>query len=208
MVHSLAVHRRERDRSLSYRGPGSRRRYRVKRAADVGRVLHFEHHKLHAKFAGGACELSLVRVRARVGQHGDPPCLWRELMQDFEPFDVQLRRENADPGRVAARPRHAGREPAADHVISHADDGNRLGCALHSAVIIAGSPLAYWSGVHRKNPMRYSGGLLGGSWLTLTSDLGGGKFDGAWLVQNFENQNPANTLWTKQYNGQPGTGFW
>src|SRR4029077_15558904 len=51
-----------------------------------------------------------------------------------------------------------------------------------------------------KNPMRYSGGLLGGSWLTaLTSDLGGGKFDGAWLVQNFENQNPANTLWTKQY---------
>ncbi|HET9688763.1 MAG TPA: DUF3141 domain-containing protein, partial [Pseudolabrys sp.] len=50
-------------------------------------------------------------------------------------------------------------------------------------------------------PMRYSGGLLGGSWLTaLTSDLGHGKFDGAWLVQNFENQNPANTLWTKQYN--------
>lgn len=49
--------------------------------------------------------------------------------------------------------------------------------------------------------MRYSGGLLGGSWLTaLTSDLGAGIFDGAWLVQNFENQNPANTLWTKQYN--------
>src|SRR6516162_6795305 len=66
---------------------------------------------------------------------------------------------------------------------------------------IAGSPLSYWAGVHGKNPMRYSGGLLGGSWLTaLTSDLGVGKFDGAWLVQNFENQNPANTLWTKQYN--------
>jgi hypothetical protein len=49
--------------------------------------------------------------------------------------------------------------------------------------------------------MRYSGGLLGGSWLTaLTGDLGNGKFDGAWLVQNFENQNPANTLWSKQYN--------
>ena len=43
--------------------------------------------------------------------------------------------------------------------------------------------------------------LLGGSWLTaLTSDLGAGRFDGALLVQNFENQNPANTLWTKQYN--------
>ena len=68
-------------------------------------------------------------------------------------------------------------------------------------MIIAGSPLSYWAGVRGKYPMRYTGGLLGGSWLTaLTSDLGGGKFDGAWLVQNFENQNPANTLWTKQYN--------
>jgi len=72
---------------------------------------------------------------------------------------------------------------------------------LFGPIIIAGSPLSYWGGVHGKNPMRYSGGLLGGSWLTaLTSDLGGGKFDGAWLVKNFENQNPANTLWTKQYN--------
>ena len=72
---------------------------------------------------------------------------------------------------------------------------------LFGPMIIAGSPLSYWAGVHGKNPMRYSGGLLGGSWLTaLTSDLGCGKFDGAWLVQNFENQNPANTLWTKQYN--------
>jgi pimeloyl-ACP methyl ester carboxylesterase len=72
---------------------------------------------------------------------------------------------------------------------------------LFGPIIVAGSPLSYWAGVHGKNPMRYSGGLLGGSWLTaLTSDLGHGKFDGAWLVQNFENQNPANTLWTKQYN--------
>ena len=72
---------------------------------------------------------------------------------------------------------------------------------LFGPIIIAGSPLSYWAGVRGKNPMRYSGGLLGGSWLTaLTSDLGHGKFDGAWLVQNFENQNPANTLWSKQYN--------
>ncbi len=72
---------------------------------------------------------------------------------------------------------------------------------LFGPIIIAGSPLSYWAGVRGKNPMRYTGGLLGGSWLTaLTSDLGAGKFDGAWLVQNFENQNPANTLWTKQYN--------
>src|SRR3954469_2054317 len=72
---------------------------------------------------------------------------------------------------------------------------------LFGPLIIAGAPLAYWAGVHGKYPMRYPGGLLGGSWLTaLTSDLGGGKFDGAWLVQNFESQNPSNTLWTKQYN--------
>ena len=51
---------------------------------------------------------------------------------------------------------------------------------LFGPIIIAGSPLSYWQGVHGKYPMRYSGGLLGGSWLTaLASDLGYGKFDGA-----------------------------
>ena len=72
---------------------------------------------------------------------------------------------------------------------------------LFGPIILAGAPLSYWAGVRGQNPMRYSGGLLGGSWLTaLTSDMGGGKFDGGNLVANFENQNPANTLWTKQYN--------
>ena len=72
---------------------------------------------------------------------------------------------------------------------------------LFGPIILAGAPLSYWAGVRGKYPMRYSGGLLGGSWLTaLTSDMGGGKFDGGKLVANFENQNPANTLWTKQYN--------
>jgi pimeloyl-ACP methyl ester carboxylesterase len=72
---------------------------------------------------------------------------------------------------------------------------------LFGPIIVAGTPLSYWAGVQGRYPMRYSGGLLGGSWLTtMLSDLGGGKFDGAWLVQNFESQNPANTLWSKQYN--------
>jgi pimeloyl-ACP methyl ester carboxylesterase len=72
---------------------------------------------------------------------------------------------------------------------------------LFGPIVIAGAPLSYWAGVHGKNPMRYAGGLLGGSWLTaLLSDVGKGKFDGAWLVRNFESLNPANTLWTKQYN--------
>jgi Protein of unknown function (DUF3141) len=72
---------------------------------------------------------------------------------------------------------------------------------LFGPMIVAGSPLSYWNGVRGRNPMRYSGGLLGGSWLTaLTGDIGAGEFDGAWLVQNFENLNPSNTVWTKQYN--------
>jgi hypothetical protein len=72
---------------------------------------------------------------------------------------------------------------------------------LFGPIIVAGAPVSYWQGWRGKNPMRYSGGMLGGSWLTaLTGDLGDGRFDGAWLVQNFENLNPANTLWTKQYN--------
>jgi hypothetical protein len=67
-------------------------------------------------------------------------------------------------------------------------------------LMVAGSPISYWAGVPGKAPMRYLGGLLGGSWLTaMTGDLGGGKFDGAWLVSNFEGGNPANTYWTKQY---------
>src|ERR1700730_11670927 len=53
---------------------------------------------------------------------------------------------------------------------------------LFGAIIVAGSPLSYWAGVRGQNPMRYTGGVLGGSWPTaLISDLGGGKFDGAWL---------------------------
>ena len=72
---------------------------------------------------------------------------------------------------------------------------------LFGPIIVAGSPLSYWAGVRGENPMRYTGGLLGGTWLTaMMGDLGAGKFDGAWLVSNFENLNPANTYWTKQYN--------
>jgi pimeloyl-ACP methyl ester carboxylesterase len=71
-------------------------------------------------------------------------------------------------------------------------------------IVINGAPMSYWGGAWREgegdNPMRYAGGLLGGTWLaSLASDLGHGKFDGAWLVQNFENLNPANTFWDKYY---------
>ena len=71
-------------------------------------------------------------------------------------------------------------------------------------IVINGAPMSYWGGAWREgegdNPMRYAAGLLGGTWLaSLTADLGHGVFDGAWLVQNFENLNPANTFWDKYY---------
>ncbi len=72
---------------------------------------------------------------------------------------------------------------------------------LFGPIVLAGSPVSYWAGVEGKNPMRYSGGLLGGSWLSsFASDIGSGIFDGGYLVENFENLNPANSFWGKYYN--------
>ncbi|MDD3028932.1 MAG: DUF3141 domain-containing protein [Alphaproteobacteria bacterium] len=72
---------------------------------------------------------------------------------------------------------------------------------LVGVMILAGAPLSYWGGVRGKYPLRYSGGLVGGAWLTaFMSDIGNGKFDGAALVTNFENMNPANTFWQKSHN--------
>src|SRR5437867_1242012 len=71
---------------------------------------------------------------------------------------------------------------------------------IAGAIVINGAPMSYWAGNDGENPMRYAGGLAGGSWLSLlASDLGAGKFDGAHLVQNFENLNPGNTYWAKYY---------
>ncbi len=72
---------------------------------------------------------------------------------------------------------------------------------LPGAIMLAGTPLSYWAGVRGKNPLRYLGRTLGGTWLTaLSGDLGHGIFDGAHLVANFESLNPANTYWTNAYN--------
>lgn len=68
-------------------------------------------------------------------------------------------------------------------------------------LFLNGSPLSYWAGKDVRNPIRYKGGMLGGIWASsLYSDLGNGYFDGANLVKNFEDLNPANTLWKKKYN--------
>lgn len=83
------------------------------------------------------------------------------------------------------------------------------GCMLLAAshpekvgpIAINGAPMAYWAGTNGRNPMRYVGGRVGGVWpAMLMADLGNGVFDGSLLVQNFEQLNPANTLWKKLYN--------
>jgi pimeloyl-ACP methyl ester carboxylesterase len=67
-------------------------------------------------------------------------------------------------------------------------------------LVINGAPVAAWSGRKGENPMRYSGGLLGGALpALLLSDLGGGIFDGAHLVSNFEGLNPGRNYFGKYY---------
>ena len=157
----------------------------------------------HGPGIGGFKADSEIGVAMKAGH----PCYFVGFLPDPVPgqtIEDIARAEAAFLETVIARHPDAEGKPC---VIGNCQAGwammmvNALRPELFGPIIIAGSPLSYWAGVRGKNPMRYSGGLLGGSWLTaLTGDLGGGVFDGAWLVQNFENQNPANTLWTKQYN--------
>jgi hypothetical protein len=72
---------------------------------------------------------------------------------------------------------------------------------LAGPVVLNGSPLSYWAGEAGVNPMRVSGGLQGGAWLAhLIGDLGDGRFDGAWLAQNFESLKPEKAIWEKYAN--------
>jgi len=104
---------------------------------------------------------------------------------------------------VAARHNNTNGKPA---LIGNCQAGWQImmACAIRpdlpGPILLAGSPLSYWAGIHGKAPMRYSGGLLGGTWLTsLAGDLGNGLFDGASLVANFESMHPDNTFWKKLY---------
>ncbi len=69
---------------------------------------------------------------------------------------------------------------------------------LSGPTVLNGSPLSYWSGEPGINPMRMMAGFSGGSWLAhFLGDLDRGRFDGAWLVQNFEMLKPGNAIWDK-----------
>ena len=100
--------------------------------------------------------------------------------------------------------RHEGKRPvlygncqagwAATLISAHCD------LALGPAVL-NGSPLSYWEGEPGANPLRLLGGFVGGVWLNhFLADLNQDRFDGAWLVQNFENLKPGNAVWDKYAN--------
>jgi len=67
-------------------------------------------------------------------------------------------------------------------------------------IMLTGAPLSYWAGGEGDSPIRFAGGLMGGTWVaSLAGDIGNGWFDGANLVSNFEMMNPGNALWNKHY---------
>lgn len=156
----------------------------------------------HGPGIGGFKEDSEIGVALKAGH----PVYFVSFYQRPEPGQTLM-----DVGRAeAAFIEEVGRRhPEADKpcVIANCQAGWAV-AALASVrpeimgpLILSGSPLSYWSGALGKNPMRYSGGLLGGKWLeSLAVDLGNGLFDGIYLVQNFENLNPSNSLWSKNYN--------
>lgn len=70
---------------------------------------------------------------------------------------------------------------------------------LVGPIVLNGAPMSYWSGRLGQDPMRFMGGTTGGVLpVLLMSDLNGGIFDGANLVQNFESLNPGRT-WFRKY---------
>ncbi len=71
---------------------------------------------------------------------------------------------------------------------------------LTGPIVLNGAPVEPWAGEVGENPMRYNGGLFGGTWVPmLLADLGGGVFDGAHLVTNFESLNPSRNFFRKYY---------
>lgn len=72
---------------------------------------------------------------------------------------------------------------------------------LTGPIVLNGSPLSYWSGESASSPMRMFGALAGGSWAAhMIADLSDGRFDGAWLAQNFETLQPEKAIWGKYAN--------
>jgi len=155
----------------------------------------------HGPGISGSKEASQVGVALRAGH----PVYFVSFRPDPEPgqtlrdvarAEIRFLRKVAELHPESPRPAIVGNCQAGWAIMmlaAHAPE-------LASMVGIAGAPLSYWAGVEGRNPMRYFGGLGGGNWLAaLSADLGGGIFDGANLVSNFESLNPAHALIGKPY---------
>ena len=157
----------------------------------------------HGPGIGGFKEASQIGVAMRAGH----PCYFVSFYPDPVPgqrIEDIAHAEAEFVRRVAQMHPHSSGKPV---VVGNCQAGWAIMLMSAAApdvagvICVAGSPLSYWAGTRGKHPMRYTGGMLGGSWLAaLMSDLGHEIFDGAHLVSNFENLDPANTYWTKSYN--------
>jgi pimeloyl-ACP methyl ester carboxylesterase len=71
---------------------------------------------------------------------------------------------------------------------------------IKGPIVLNGAPVSAWSGEVGINPMRYKAGVNGGSWLSmLSADMNNGVFDGAALVNNFEQMTPYRNYVGKYY---------
>lgn len=71
---------------------------------------------------------------------------------------------------------------------------------IKGPIVLNGAPVSAWSGEVGINPMRYKAGVNGGTWLSmLSADLNNGVFDGAALVNNFEQMTPYRNYIGKYY---------
>ncbi len=155
----------------------------------------------HGAGIGGFKDDSQVGVALRAGH----PVYFVVFRQHPEPGQTlaDITRAEADFLREIAR-----RHPKAHKPVVVGNCQGAWATLLPSAAypeltgprVVNGAPVATWSGQVGENPMRYNGGLLGGVVpALLMSDLGGGEFDGAHLVSNFETLNPGRNFFGKYY---------
>ncbi|MDT8437918.1 MAG: DUF3141 domain-containing protein [Wenzhouxiangellaceae bacterium] len=155
----------------------------------------------HGPGISGSKESSQVGVALRAGYpvyfvSFKPEPVPGQTLRDVAAAEIRFLRKVAELHPDSPRPAIVGNCQAGWAIMmlaAHAPE-------LASMVGIAGAPLSYWAGVEGRNPMRYFGGLTGGNWVSaLAADAGGGVFDGAHLVSNFENLNPGHSLIGKPY---------
>ncbi|HME86440.1 MAG TPA: DUF3141 domain-containing protein [Roseiarcus sp.] len=155
----------------------------------------------HGAGIGGSKTDSQVGVALRDGHpvyfvvfrpHPEPGQTLADVMRTEAEFVAEIRRRHPD----APKPIIVGNCQGGWAIMIMAAANPEISGPL----VLNGSPLAYWSGRLGENPMRYNGGLLGGALpALLMSDLGGGEFDGANLVSNFEQLNPGRNFFGKYY---------